>query len=130
MTKPRQVVAGLGYRAMVTGADIVTVVRNAMRTHGVRSISGLAVPGFKPADDTAVHEAAAMLGLALIPIGESALSQAAPHCVSTMKRSAPSVGTKSVAEACAIAAAGEGGALLGPRVLGKTASCALARVGS
>jgi cobalamin biosynthesis protein CbiG len=121
------IVAGIGYRAAVTGADIIALVRKSMAEHGIDAVSCLAVPGFKPDTDKAPAQAANALDLPLSVISEPALAHAAPHCPTTMRHPMPGVGDRSVAEACALAAAGAGGVLLGPRILGQSASCALAR---
>ena len=121
------IVAGIGYRTSAQAADIVAAVLRAMAEYGVDAVAVLACPGFKPETDTAPVEAGRSLGLPLVAMDEPALSRAAPHCLSTMRHAMPGAGDKSVAEACALAAAGEGGELLGPRVLGGRASCALAR---
>ncbi|MEM8877840.1 MAG: cobalamin biosynthesis protein [Pseudomonadota bacterium] len=127
MTGEIGIVAGIGYRGSATASDVIAVVRKAMDEFGVDAVVGLAFPGFKPDSDNAPMEAAQSLGLPVTRVEDQALSRVAPRCLSAMRHAMPGAGDKSVAEACALAAAGEGGALLGPRVLGELASCALAR---
>jgi cobalt-precorrin 5A hydrolase len=107
------IAAGLGFRRGCPADEIVAVLRAAERLAGV-SADVLAVPAFK-ADE------AALTGLSLVLINDVAMAAAQSGCVTAMRSGLPSV-----AEACALAAAGEGAVLLLPRIAHARATCALA----
>ncbi len=79
------------------------------------------------AEEPGLRATAATLGLALTPLPEAALAAAAPACLTTSPRVQALTGLPSLAEAAALAAAGPGARLLGPRQsAGGLATCALA----
>ena len=115
------IVAGFGFRSDTGLSSLRAVLALAQQGHG--AATALAAPQDKAPALTALAEA---LGLPVIAIPPQALA-AAP----TLTRSAASLaarGTGSVAEAAALAAAGLGARLLGPRhvSLDRRATCALA----
>ncbi len=100
------------------------LVRRAQAQAGCTA-EALAAPMFKT-NETELYEAAKSLALPLIFIDRAALEQAQPRCQTHSEIVAAKLGLASVAEACALAAAGPASRLLLPRIaLGKT-TCALA----
>lgn len=111
------IVAGFGFRAAAGGASL----RDALaRASGGRAPDAFAAPADKAAT------LAAALGQPVIPVGPQALALA--ETLTRSARVAALRGTGSVAEAAAIAAAGQGAWLLGPRAVSadRLATCALA----
>lgn len=111
------IVAGFGFRAAAGPASF----RDALaRASGGRRPDGLAAPADKAA------ALAAALGAPVTPVAPEAL--AAADTLTRSPRVAALRGTGSVAEAAALAAAGRGARLLGPRAVSadRLATCALA----
>ena len=119
-----RVIAGLGCRRDCPAADILLVVRDASAL-AQRAVDALAVPAFK-ADEPGVVEAARALALPLIPVDRLALQGAQGRCLTRSDVAQHATGFASVAEGCALAAAGDGARLLLPRIAGPRATCALA----
>ena len=119
-----RVVAGIGCRRNCPAEDILTVVRHACAKVGI-SADGLAVAEFK-AGEPGLHAAASHLGLPILPVDAMALSAAQERCVTPSANAAQAVGVASVAEGCALAAAGRDSRLLLPRITFGGATCALA----
>ncbi len=118
------IVAGLGFRTTCTADELVAVVERAGEAAGAR-ISALAVPDFKASASELVR-AAASLALEVRPVSRDALIAVQSLCPSLSAAALEAVGVASVAEACALAAAGPGARLLGPRTASGAATCALA----
>ena len=120
--------AGLGSRADVRADEILAAVRAAAARHGVPlGRIGRLATGERKASQPAFAEAALKLGVPLEIVGEAALADVAER---TLTRSGPSqavTGLPSLSEAAALAAAGEGSALLGPRITLGSVTCALAQ---
>jgi cobalt-precorrin 5A hydrolase len=121
-----RVVAGIGCRRNCPAEDILAVVWHACAKAGM-SASGLAVAEFK-ASEPGLHAAARHLGLPLVLVDGMALSAAQERCVTRSGHAAQAVGVASVAEGCALAAAGTGSRLVLPRIAFGGATCALAEV--
>jgi cobalt-precorrin 5A hydrolase len=119
-----RVIAGIGCRRNCSTEDILSVVGRASAETGML-VNILAAPTFK-SDEAGLHEAARRLGVPLILIDGPALSAAQEHCMTHSPRSKQAIGVASVAEGCALAAAGSGGRLLLARIASRTATCALA----
>lgn len=118
------VVAGIGLRPGAGAAEIVGLVERAVRASGCRP-SVLAVPSFR--DGEAGPEAAAvLLSLALRVVPAHALDAAQPRCRTRSARAEAHVGAASVAEGCALAAAGPDGRLVLARIASAAVTCALA----
>jgi cobalt-precorrin 5A hydrolase len=120
----KTVIAGIGCRRGCPGADIEAALRLAFAAAG-RPADALAAPAFK-AEEPGLREAAARLGLPLLLVDADALDAAQPRCVTFSEAAGRAVGAASVAEGCALAASGEGGRLILPRVSCGGATCALA----
>jgi cobalt-precorrin 5A hydrolase len=119
-----RIIAGIGCRSLCPADEIVAVVRAACRQAG-RAADALAAPVFK-AHEAGLHEAATVLGLELILVAAPDLTDAQSRCVTHSKVALSSIGVSSVAEGSAVAAAGESGRLILPRIALAGATCALA----
>jgi len=119
------IVAGVGFRAACAAEDITALVREVAAASGV-AVDRLAAPDFK-AEAPALRRAAEMLGLKLVLASEAALAEVEPLCLTHSRVAEAATGLTSVAEACALVAAGPGARLLGPRTSNGVATCALAR---
>jgi len=118
------IVAGLGFRTTCTAEDLVALIERVGEAAGAQ-ISALAVPDFK-AGASALAGAATRLALEVRPVTRDALIAVQPLCPSPSAAALAAVGVASVAEACALAAAGPGARLLAPKTAGGAATCALA----
>jgi len=121
-------VAGLGCRRGARAEDVTAAITLALDVAGRRpeALARLATSVAK-ADEPGLRAAAAALGLVLDAVPESALLAAAPRCLSHSARVVAHAGVPSLAEAAALASAGPGARLLGPRVAASRAvTCALA----
>ena len=119
-----RVIAGIGCRRDCSAADIAAVVRLACGTAG-RSVDALAAPAFK-SREPGLRQAAATLGLSLLPVETDALQAVQPRCPTVSEAARRATGIASVAEGCALAVAGLGSRLILPRVSHGGATCALA----
>ncbi len=119
-----RVIAGLGFRKDTLLADILSIVEVARAQCG-RAIDALAVPDFKSADE-GINQAASTLALPLILISREALKGEQGRCLTRSEVARRATGHASVAEAAALAAAGDGGRLLLPRIAHARVTCALA----
>jgi cobalt-precorrin 5A hydrolase len=118
------IVAGLGFRTTCTADELVALIERVGEAAGAK-IAALAVPDFK-VGASALAEAASRLALEIRPAPQDALIAVQPLCLSRSTAALAAVGVASVAEACALAAAGPGGRLLAPRTASAAATCALA----
>ena len=116
------IVAGLGCRKDCPADEIVALVREAEARAGCR-VGELAAPAFKR-EEAGLRGAAALLALPLTLVGNTALADAQPRCVTRSEAEMRATGLASVAEAAAIAASG--GPLLLPRISARRATCAVA----
>lgn len=119
-----RVIAGLGFRRDCPADDLIAVVHRAATQRG-RQVDALAVPDFK-ADEVGVQDAARTLALPLIRIARAALHGAQGRCLTRSEIAREASGFASVAEACALAAVGDAGRLILPRIANARATCALA----
>ncbi|MHA6298447.1 cobalamin biosynthesis protein [Devosia sp. CAU 1758] len=115
------IVAGLGLREQASIQDVLTLLDTCLALKGLdrRHIVALASMDRK-AGHPALLQAAATLGLPLLSLPTSALSQAAPN---PSRRVAVAIGLSSVAEAAALAF----GPLLLEKQRGANVTCALSR---
>lgn len=118
------IVAGLGFRTTCTADELVALIERVGEAAGAQ-IAALAVPDFK-VGASALARAAASLALEVRPISREALIAVQSLCLSRSAAALDAVGVPSVAEACALAAAGPGARLLSPKTVSGAATCALA----
>lgn len=117
-------IAGLGCRRDTKAEELIALIQQAATQAGV-TLNGLATPHFKR-HDSALQQAAALLGLPLLYIEDIDLEKAQPLCATRSEAARRATGHHSIAEAAAIAATA--GDLLAPRIASKNATCAIARV--
>jgi cobalt-precorrin 5A hydrolase len=85
----------------------------------------LAAPEFK-AGEPGLRAAAEALGLSFVTIGRPALEAVQARCLTQSAPSLRTIGIASIAEGCALAAAGPSGRLVLARITGEGTTCALA----
>lgn len=121
------IAAGIGCRKGASGVEVSAAVETALEAHGLEmtALSALATARMKQGE-AGIIVAGAALGLPVILVDESALKEMEARTLSQSAQSLAVTGTPSVAEAAALAAAGEGSRLLGPRIVVGNVTCALA----
>ena len=124
------IVAGIGARKNVTVDEVLAVFDAALATHDLprAAISALASSSVKSAEP-GIAEAASQLGIACQGLSDELLRVADCDTTTRSDASIAATGLASLSEAAALAAAGPGGSLLGPRIALGPATCALARTG-
>ena len=120
-------VAGIGSRKGVTAGDVLAAVETTLETHGLAmtALSALATSEFKR-DEEAIFAAGRDLALPIIVVTTEALEKVSSNTLSRSELSQSTAGTPSVSEASALAAAGAGAKLLGPRTVLGPVTCAIA----
>jgi cobalt-precorrin 5A hydrolase len=124
------IVAGIGCRKDVRTEEVLAAIDAALAEQGLgrKALDALATAPLKR-EEAAIRMAGAFLCLDVVIAGENALHAADSR---TLSRSAPSLAAAdvlSVSEAAALAVAGEGSVLLGPRLVLGPVTCAIARSG-
>jgi cobalt-precorrin 5A hydrolase len=120
-------VAGIGCRKGVSVEDVLAAIETAIEAHGLTmtALSALATAEFKK-DEEAIAAAGRALNLPVIIVDDAALHAASPDTLSHSDLSQDVAGTPSVSEASALAVAGKGARLLGPRTVLGPVTCAIA----
>ncbi|TPL90939.1 cobalamin biosynthesis protein [Mesorhizobium sp. B2-3-13] len=120
-------VAGIGSRKGVTVEDVLAAIETALEAHGLAmsALSALATAALKK-DEDAIAAAGRKLNLPVIIVDDAALQAASPRTLSNSSLSGDLAGTPSVSEASALAVAGKGASLLGPRTVLGAVTCAIA----
>ena len=117
---------GVGCRAGVKGEAIAALARRALAEAGApEGKVGMFTLEAK-AHEPGLIEAARLLGVALTPLPLEALVAQAERIVTPSKAAQARFGAPNIAEAAALAGAGAGGRLLGPRLKADGATCAVA----
>ncbi len=121
------IAAGIGCKKGASGIEVSAAVETALEKHGLEmtALSALATARMKQ-DEVGIIMAGGMLNLPLILIDKKVLGDMSGRVLSHSEKSMAVAGTPSVSEAAALAAAGEGSRLLGPRVAVGPVTCALA----
>jgi cobalt-precorrin 5A hydrolase len=122
-----QVVAiGVGCRAGVRGEAIAALARRALAEAGLpEGEVGMFTLDAK-ADEPGLVEAARLLRAKLTPLPLAALKAQADRILTPSAAAQTRFGAPNIAEAAALAGAGAGGRLLGPRLKADGATCAIA----
>ena len=124
------VAIGVGCRAGVSGDAIAALARRALAEceapDGERRMFTLAAK----AEEPGLIEAARLIGAALTPLPLEALQAEASRILTPSRPAQSRFGAPNVAEAAALAGAGAGGRLLGPRLAADGATCAIALSGA
>jgi cobalt-precorrin 5A hydrolase len=120
-------VAGIGSRKGVGVEDVLAAIETALEAHGLAmtALSALATAPLKK-DEEAITAAGRALNLPVIIVDDAALQAASPATLRSSSLSQELTGTPSVSEASALAAAGKGATLLGPRTVLGPVTCAIA----
>jgi cobalt-precorrin 5A hydrolase len=120
-------VAGIGSRKGVSVEDVLAAIETALETHGLAmtAISALATAALKK-DEEAISAAGRTLNLPVIIVDDAALQAASSGTLSHSALSQDLAVTPSVSEASALAVAGAGARLLGPRTVLGPVTCAIA----
>ncbi|TPL97623.1 cobalamin biosynthesis protein [Mesorhizobium sp. B2-3-10] len=120
-------VAGIGSRRGVAVEDVLAAIETALEAHGLAmtALSALATAALKK-DEDAIAAAGRKLNLPVIIVDDAALQAASPGALSSSSLSRELAGTPSVSEASALAVAGRGATLLGPRTVLGPVTCAIA----
>lgn len=117
-------VAGIGCRRGVDAAEVIAAVAAARAAHAVAGLEALATV---KRGEPALAEAARRLGLPLLVVApESDPGADDPRLLTRSAASRAATGTGSASEAAALAAAGPGARLLGPRLAVGRVTCAIA----
>jgi cobalt-precorrin 5A hydrolase len=121
------IVAGLGSRRGVSADEIVEAVHAAAARCGVEPAAvGRLATGQKKASEPAFAEAALRLGIPLEIMSDKALAATQGRTLTHSGHSMVETGLPSLSETAALAAAGSGSRLLGPRIVVGPVTCALA----
>jgi cobalt-precorrin 5A hydrolase len=122
----RLIAIGVGCRAGVPGGAIAALARRALADAGApqgeRRMFTLAAKSGEPG----LIEAARLIGVTLTPVPLEALQAQAQRLLTPSAAAQSRFGAPNIAEAAALAGAGEGGRLLGPRIAADGATCAVA----
>ncbi|MES0196371.1 cobalamin biosynthesis protein [Mesorhizobium sp. M0011] len=120
-------VAGIGSRKGVSVEDVLAAIETAVEAHGLAmtALSALATTEFKK-DEEAISAAGRVLNLPVIVVDDAALQAVSSDTLSHSELSQELAGTPSVSEASALAVAGKGARLLGPRTVLGPVTCAIA----
>jgi cobalt-precorrin 5A hydrolase len=122
----RIVAIGVGCRAGVAGEAVAALARRALaETAAPEGEIGLFTLAAK-ANEPGLIEAARILGVALTPLPLAALNAQAGRILTPSTPAQARFGAPNIAEAAALAGAGVGGRLLGPRLAADGATCAVA----
>ncbi|MBS3649261.1 cobalamin biosynthesis protein [Pseudaminobacter sp. 19-2017] len=121
------IVAGIGCRKDASEAEVLAAIRGAAVQCQISAeqIDMLAVPEVK-SQEPGVHAAARALALHVMIVGGDDLKRAGVRTLSRSEKSIEVTGAPSASEAAALAAIGERGRLLGPRIAVGPVTCALA----
>ncbi|WP_019905599.1 cobalamin biosynthesis protein [Methylobacterium sp. 77] len=123
----RSLVAGIGFRHGAAADDIVALILRALAESGhAREDLTVIATAADRAGEPAIRDAAAAFGLVPTAIPATAMIAVDSRVPTRSQRIEASRQVGSVAEAAALAAAGEKGTLVLPRISCPTATCALA----
>ena len=121
------IVAGIGSRKGVSAAEVIDAIEAALKKHGVeRNALKMLATGRMKHDEAGIIAAGGMMNLPLALVDDGVLAQMSPRTITRSEASSSVAGTSSVSEAAALAAAGEGARLAGPRVAIGRVTCAIA----
>ncbi|HEY1783339.1 MAG TPA: cobalamin biosynthesis protein [Roseiarcus sp.] len=124
----RIVAIGVGCRAGVAGDAIAALARRALGEAGAPEGALTMFTLDAKADEAGLVEAARLLGVKLVALPLAALNAQAKRILTPSAPAQARFGAPNIAEAAALAGAGEGARLLGPRLAADGATCAIALV--
>ena len=119
------IVAGIGCRKGVSTAEVIAAIEAALEGHGLTpvALSLMATARIK-GGEAGIIAAGAQLNLPVILVDDGVIKEMSVLSHSDLSLSL--AGTPSVSEAAALAAAGKGARLAGPRTVVGPATCAIA----
>ena len=117
------IVAGVGFSSNCAAEELAELVRAAQAAVG-RPAAALAAPGWK-AGAACLQACAVHLALPVMSIPRPAMAALEDRLATRSTWSRAVAGVGSVAEACALAAAGPGARLILPRLASAHATCAI-----
>jgi len=120
------VAIGVGCRARVAGEAIAALARRALAEAGAPQGERRMFTLAAKCEEPGLIEAARLIGVALTLLPLEALQAQAERILTPSAAAQSRFGAPNIAEAAALAGAGEGGRLLGPRIAADGATCAVA----
>lgn len=118
-------VLGMGWNSRATVEKAVAFAKTVVQDGNTSKMTHLAVPAFKY-ESTLPVAVASELGLQLVWVSQQDMLDVQVKCQTFSQKTYSETGMASVAEACALAAAGRGAVLLVPRRAADHVTCALA----
>ncbi|HLX99303.1 MAG TPA: cobalamin biosynthesis protein [Roseiarcus sp.] len=122
----RVIAIGVGCRAGVPGETIAALARRALAQAGAPEGELRLFTLAGKADEPGLVEAARCLGATLAALPLAALKAEAERILTPSEAAQARFGAPNIAEAAALAGAGAGGRLVGPRLADDGATCAIA----
>ena len=121
------IAAGIGCRAGASASEVMAAIEEALKAHKLElaAVSVLATVRRKQFENGIII-AGGTLNLPVILVDAEGIDDVSGRVLSHSGKSMAVAGTPSVSEAAALAAAGKGSRLLGPRTAVGPATCALA----
>ncbi len=121
------IAAGIGSRKGVSAAEVIAAIDAALKEHGLTrpALSMLATARLKQ-DEAGIIAAGGILNLPIIVVDGEVLKEMSDRTLSHSDASLSATGTPSISEAAALAAAGGGAKLAGPRIAVGPVTCAIA----
>ncbi len=121
------IAAGIGCKAGASAADVTAALDAALKAHALEraAVSVLATVRHKQFENGIIL-AGGTLNLPVILVDADGIDDVSGRVLSHSAKSVAAAGTHSVSEAAALAAAGQGSRLLGPRIAVGPVTCALA----
>lgn len=121
------IVAGIGCRRGAAREDVLAAIRSALAAAALTLESlDLVATAAEKGGEHGIVAAAAILGRPLVLVPSESLRAAGAGAVTRSERVVALFAVPSVAEAAALAAAGDGARLIAPRRVEGAATCALA----
>jgi cobalt-precorrin 5A hydrolase len=121
------IVAGIGSQKGVSAAEVVAAVEAALNEYGLqRSALTLLATARMKQDEAGIVAAGGTMNLPLVLVDGDVLAEMSPQTITKSAASLSVADTPSVSEAAALAAAGEGARLAGPRIVVGRVTCAIA----
>ena len=126
-TQATGLVAGIGFSSRAQAGDIVQAVRTALAAHGCDGQALVALASLaRKRGDPALAQAARLFGVPAVYVDDEDAHAASARGGTKSQRSIRKTGLPSACEAAALAGAGDGSRLLGPRFCLGPVTCALA----
>jgi cobalt-precorrin 5A hydrolase len=121
------IAAGIGCRSGASAAEVTAALEAALQAHALEraAVSVLATVRQKQFENGIIIAGGA-LNLPVILVDADGIDDVSDRVLSHSAKSMAIAGTPSVSEAAALAAAGQGSRLLGPRIAVGPVTCALA----